>query len=271
MTVSGVVMAHPKRQEWAEQLSADLGLPVVWDQIQDRHDTGLRCLQAGIDSDATHWLILQDDAITCADLLAGLERAVQVSQDRLVGLYVGNVRPEAARSTAAVKTAQAAGVSWCAMPGPWWGVGVVIPTVHLPALCESFGASKKENYDGRIAAWATKAKVECWYTMPSLVDHRAGEENPSLVAGRGSLTRTARWFIGADRSALDVDWSRTPVPSSDWWRRIGTDKVQKCRVGSPQAERIARSGLWEQVVEGRCGECGSRRFTPLADRQEVCA
>lgn len=261
MTISGVVMAHKKRAAWAEQLSTTLGLPVVWDRIDDRHETGLRCLEA-FDESASHHLIVQDDAIVCQDLLAGLEQAVQVSGDRVVGLYVGNVRPDAKRVGREVAAARMGGVSWLPMQGPWWGVGILIPTVHMPDLIGSYSASRQENYDRRIATWASRAKVECWYTMPSLVDHRSGEENPSLVAGRTSMTRRARWFIGEDSSALDVDWTRVPAPAFQMWRNRQTGRV--VRVRAAQVRQFERTPTFERVTETRCCECGGRVYTPVS-------
>lgn len=248
MTVAGVVMAHEKRRPWAEGLAEQLGLPICWDRINDRHETGFRCLEAGISSDASHWLVVQDDAITCRDLLAGLDQAVRVSEDRIVGLYVGNVRPQAATSTRKVAAAREQGRSWLALPGPWWGVGIVIPTVHLSSLVGHYEASRHENYDRRIEKWAAAAKVGCWYTVPSLVEHRHGDENPSLVPKRTATQRRARWFIGADESALDVDWTLTPPPPLTF-RDIRNGRTTTAEPGSSRARTLSRSPRWQQVDE----------------------
>lgn len=263
MTIAGVVMAHPKRKVWAEGLSESLGIPIVWDRVQDRHETGLRCLEAGLNSDATHHVVIQDDAIACKDLLAGLERAVEVSQDRMVGLYVGNLTPHAVRADHAVRTAQAAGRAWLAMPGPYWGVGIVVPTVHLESLVASYRKSQEKNYDRRIERWATRAKIECWYTMPSLVEHRSGPENPSLVPKRTSQTRTARWFIGEGSSALDVDWSLTPPLLTGIWRNTRNGRISRAQPGSIQANHLQQSAQWEPVRQVKCSECGSPQYESL--------
>jgi hypothetical protein len=251
VTVAGVVMAHERRGDWARDLSKQLDLPIVFDRVDDRHETGLRCIGAGLDSDATHWLIVQDDALVCRDLLAGVAEAVEVSQDRLVGLYVGNVRPQTGQVGEKVAAARAQGVSWLSMPGPWWGVGIVIPAVHLPDLYRHYWHSREQNYDRRIEKWAKAAGVECWYTNPSLVDHRTGEENPSLVAKRTGLNRCARWFIGADASALDVDWSLTPPPPppSVVWRDTRTSRTVTAEAGTPRARQFDQSPRWERVEQ----------------------
>lgn len=268
MTVSGVLMAHKKREQWAEELSETLELPIVWDRINDRHETGLRCLQAGLESDASHWLIVQDDAIVCRDLLAGLEKAVEVSGDRMVGLYVGNT---GSKMKTLMQNARATKRSWVSAAGPSWGVGIIIPTVHLPVLTRAYERSRETNYDRRIEKWAAQAQVECWYTAPSLVDHRIGAENPSLVPGRSSTSRQARWFIGAEASALDIDWTRAPIGRDGitMWRNRRTGRTVRTRPGSPQASRMTVSDVWEPVRQTNCGECGTRRFVLVDDEMAV--
>lgn len=264
MSVAGVVMAHPKRRAWAEELSAELELPIVWDRVNDRHETGLRCLEAGIGSDATHWLILQDDAVVCRDLIAGIEAAVAISGPRVVGLYVGNTRPQTGRVERLIASVRANGSSWLKAPGPWWGVGIVIPVPYLPDLVDRFASSTEENYDRRIEKWVERTGVGCWYTVPSLVDHRHGEENPSLVAGRGADGRRARYFIGTDKSALSIDWTRAPF-NGELWRNLRTGQTRNVRSDSMHARRFGRSADWERVPaypEGvptkTCLVCGTR-------------
>ena len=249
--IDGVIMAHKKRREWAWELEEETGFPIVWDRINDRHETGLRCLQAGLDSEATHWVVVQDDALVCRDFAAGVAAATSVSGDRLVGLYIGNFRTETTDLQRKVLSARAARSAWLAMPGPWWGVGIVVPTVHLPALTEWYAASDVQNYDRRIERWARQAGVECWYTNPSLVQHRHGDTNPSLVSpDRSSTRRRAQWFIGEDVSALDIDWTRRPddvALTTSTWRHVDTGRVLTVQPGSMQAIRMYGTGQWEPV------------------------
>lgn len=207
MKLSAAIMAHPKRAAMVDELLGwlDRPVPVVWDEIQDRHDTGLRALQA-FDPDASHHLVIQDDVVPCRDLLAGVERLLDRvpggAADTPVSLYVGNVRPFAH----AIKTAiRFAGdhTSWLSMQGIYWGPAVVYPTAHLPALIDHFETSKVTNYDRRASKWFERRGYVCWYTWPSLVDHR-GDDSLAHDAAPG---RRAHRFLGADSSALDVDWS----------------------------------------------------------------
>lgn len=199
-------MAHPARAAMVDDLLGrlDRPTPVVWDRIDDRHDTGIRALEA-YDPAASHHLVLQDDAVVPRDLLAGVERALRyVPQDVPVCLYVGKVKPFAPVIARAV---QAAGdsASWLTMQGVFWGPGIVLPTAHIDELAVWWrgAGTKVTNYDRRVSAWYALRRVTCWYPWPSLVDHA---DTDSLVKGHGR-GRRAHSFIGTAVSALDADWS----------------------------------------------------------------
>lgn len=207
--ISTAIMAHPQREAWAHELSARLDAPIVWDQRNDRVDTGLRSL-AAYDPEATHHLIVQDDAIVCRDLVPALERAAEVAEDRILGLYIGNGRPLSKfRLDQIARGADAAGANWIEWRGTIWGVAIAVPVAHIEGLMRSYQrqAHGIQNYDTRLENAARTRGVGWWYPWPSLVDHRTGPANPSLVPGRTNGHRCAYRFIGADTSALDLDWS----------------------------------------------------------------
>lgn len=205
VSVSVAVMAHPSRAEMVEDLLARLDAPatVVWDEIQDRHDTGVRSLEA-FDPNCSHHMVIQDDALSCRDLVAGATEALKwVPAGHPLSAYVGRVKPFAREVSAIVGKADA-GVSWIRMAGIYWGPCIVVPTEGLLELCEWFrGAASIQNYDRRTSRWFEARGRECWYTWPSLVDHRGDE---SLTLGHNQR-RNAHQFIGEDVSATEVDWS----------------------------------------------------------------
>jgi hypothetical protein len=210
--ISVAIMAHPRRASWVPQLEEQIGgnVQVVWDERNDRWDTGRRSLLA-YHEDATHHVVIQDDALVCRDLLAGLRQIAAQAGNRPVGLYTGNLRPSHHLVAANLAAARHSGTPWWEGEGPWWGVGIMLPTVDIPKVV-AWGDSKPQiaNYDMRISRWYLSQNRPCWYTVPSLVEHRHGDGNPSLVPGRTATNRCARWFIGEDRSALDIDWSVRP-------------------------------------------------------------
>lgn len=201
--LSAAVMAHPSRAPLVDELLGWLDRPVevVWDRRSDRWDTGRRA-QLAYDPQATHHLVVQDDAIVPPDLCAGLERALLYTPpDAALCLYIGRVRPHAGRIARAVQRAN--GCSWITMRDLHWGVGIVLPTPIIEACIKTQDrAVSIAQYDRRISRWLVQQRIPVWYPWPSLVEHR---DTMSLIGhGEG---RHAHEFLGRETSVLDADWS----------------------------------------------------------------
>lgn len=198
-------MAHPKRKRWIPDLQKKLDTTprVIWDEINDRWDTGRRSLLA-YDPDATHHLVIQDDALPCRDLVAGLESMAAITKHRPVCAYMGR-NP---RYRVGIETAQRNGCRFIETSGPWWGVAILLPVEHIkPIVAYGDKRTDIENYDRRIGLWYARQGLSCLYTLPSLVEHRHGGQNPSLISHRTGTRRKAWSFVGENASALDIDWS----------------------------------------------------------------
>lgn len=211
--LSACVMAHPRRAEMVEGLHAalDWQVPVVWDRRGDRHDTGIRAMEA-FDPAATHHLVIQDDVVPCRDLLAGVQRALAHVPDGCpASFYIGRVKPFRRAVQRAVDAAH--GASWIVMDGIYWGPAIVVPTASIPDMAAWWWsplASQVTNYDRRVSEFfAHHGGARCFYSWPSLVEHRGDE---SLVSGH-TATRSAHRFHAG--SALDLDWSGDVVDMSD--------------------------------------------------------
>lgn len=259
MRLSVAIMAHPKRAHFVSELEPLLpGAEVVWDRMNDRWDTGRRS-QLSYDHGADWHLVVQDDAVLCPDFLPGVEKALQAVPGNPVAFYMGKVRPHARRTREAARYALAEGSSWVTGPGPWWGVAVATPTERIKDMIAYCDQRKSVgNYDIRMAHYWASVGVECWYSVPSLVDHRVGIDNPSLVPGRGnSAGRTAVAYIG-EFSPLDIDWCSQPVElgsqQSPPLRRMRTwrhadGRTRRTSVGTDTDLRYAELAAWQEVVE----------------------
>lgn len=231
--LSVAVMAHPARAAQVEELCArlDRRVRIVWDEKQDRWDTGRRS-QLAFDPEATHHLVVQDDAVVPRDFIAGVERACgYIPQGAAMSLYLGAVRPHSARIARAVRVA-GHDVSWIVMRDLHWGVGVVLPTGIIQQLIRD--SDRRPNiaeYDRRMSRWLVGRQIEVWYTWPSLVDHRHG---PSLVA-HGDR-RHAHEFIGEDASALDVDLAKPALKVPDPRRAGAMQFARRIEVASRKPE-----------------------------------
>jgi hypothetical protein len=88
----------------------------------------------------------------------------------------------------------------------------------------------RPNYDLRISAFYEERRIDCWYTVPSLVEHRPVKENPSLVKMRTGSRQA--WVFEEDPAP--TDWRGTVV------RRGQTDYPEIEAELRPRFERIVR-------------------------------
>lgn len=211
--MSVAVMAHPKREHLVAELVDQLGVDddqVVWDRRNDRWDTGRRAWEAH-DPTADYHFVIQDDAVACQDLIAGLEVALDhVPDEAIVSPYTGTRRPMSGIVENAVAAAREAAASWIVMRALNWGVGIIAPTSTIDDMLIWGDRQSYPNYDRRVGRYFYLVKCwPVWSTWPTLIDHRTHAEAPSLC-GHGP-GRVAHGFAGVDASALDVDWSSGSV------------------------------------------------------------
>lgn len=245
--LSVVIMAHPNRKDWVPDLQNRLnGAEVIWDEKNSRWDTGRRALLAH-DPDATHHLVVQDDAVLSKNFLNSCRALIKHSDDFPVALYMGASSPGYRRRA---HTAQVRGNPWFLAAGPRWGVAVIIPVSHIPDLVEWCDAENStEAYDGKMTRYyEQKLKSSCLYTMPSLVDHREVDENPSLIEGRHA-NRTAYIFDG--KSAAGTDWSIAPDRKNHNVRsgfvNLLTGQKRFANIFGPQYKKLKNDEDWSAL------------------------
>lgn len=208
--LSFTVMAHEKRKDWALQIAAEIGCDITWDRINDRHDTGLRAIKA-YDSGATHHVVVQDDAHLCEDFVRTVEDAVRYAHPFApIGLYYGGKGGARSAHVFAHNRAVQENANWIIRKGPIWGPGIVYPVATIPDLVKYFSTSAIQNYDRRVMWYYQSVEQDCWYTIPSLVNHRV-EDNPSLC-GHNLPNRQARLFAGPQASSV-LRWDGPAVRS----------------------------------------------------------
>ncbi len=262
--LSVAMMAHPKRAGMVERILSQLDreTPVVWDECNNRWDTGRRAMLA-FDSKATHHAVIQDDVLVCRDLFAGITQALRHVPDGVpVCGYVGRVRPYAEIVTMAAVVARQKDASWLTMHTLNWGPLIIVPTALIPDMISHCDTLKDiPNYDRRLSRFFELERgVSTWYTWPSLVDHADG---PSLVPGRigtdranAAHTRVAHTFIGESASALEIDWSGPAIDAE----HIASDNLVVMRnrltgqelrlpMHSCRVRRLRGLRSWELVAE----------------------
>ena len=203
------IMAHPKRNDFIADLAKKLpaNTPIIWDTDGAVWLTGKRAWEKGINSNTTHWLVLQDDAILCRDLIDGVENALKyIHPQSPLSLYMGKTRPSKNRVLQLARAATP-NTSFIRMNRLNWGVGVAIPTTQIHdalAYCEKRGpVTQTTRYDLLLSRYFEFYRIPVWYTWPSLIDHRKTQS----VLNHEFADRQAHQFIGSESSALDIDWS----------------------------------------------------------------
>ena len=147
---------------------------------------------------ATHHVIVQDDALLCRDFLPGLKAALSEVPEAVVSLFTIHDK---------VAEAQKAGFSWIQQRDDVWGLGIAMPSAWAPEFvrwCDTHIPPGYLHDERRVAIWMLANDRACFSPVPSLMEH-AGATRSTL--GHNDARCVASWFIGADSSALDVDWS----------------------------------------------------------------
>lgn len=182
------VVAVPERLTQAALLARQVGGQIVVDQLREgTFPTHLRALRSA--GDASHVVVLEDDAILCPDFITHVEDLIRQRPTHLLGLYVGRshpVRPQGLLAELAV-----AAPAWLdnITDRLRWAVGYVMPTIDIPEVLAGFTGPQHPwlNTDVRIGRWHAQRGLLS-YPFPSPVDH--DDSLPSMTS-RGRTGRVA--------------------------------------------------------------------------------
>lgn len=237
VTVAFRVMAHPKRAAWAEEIAAELDCPITWDQVGHAWDTGKRALQDGAETGADNVCVIQDDVILSEGLRESVEALVQHSGNHPVGLYTS----ESPMTKAAQTHCEGA---WYQAAGPKYGPGVVIPTKDIEAIVKFGDRMRMVSYDTRLYQYYRQRQVWCYYTNPSLVQHRIG--HGSLIRNNGRDRKAPSFGSG-----VGLDWSFDPplLDNATVFPRVEMVKGGRKKVvrKGTKAWRMARQAGWVEA------------------------
>lgn len=206
--MNGAIMAHQSRYGWANALSARTGLPVVWDEINTVWDTAKRAWRHAAESaTGTHCAVLQDDAVPCEDLLPTLDVIAGLYPTEPFCLTVIDYRLHGSRRDYMQAVQQGM---------PFWysnaavsAVGLMLPVSDVEPMIE-FGEGFATIHDDlKVRNFYKSQGRKIMFPIPSLLQHRNVDVNPSLVPGNDGRwsDRSSSTFIGEDVSGLSVDWA----------------------------------------------------------------
>lgn len=182
-------MADHRREEMVEYLLDKLGdVPVLYDEGQGIWANRVQATMA-YDPNATHHLVLQDDAILCHDFVNEVQQLIDKKPNHAFSLYFGDrVRT---RQTA-LDNLDAGGWEQC-----WfsWGLAIVLPVPIIESAI-AYGERQTDisaHDDTRLARFMKSRQHPVWYPLPSLVDHRVSK---SLMENSEGSKRVAVKFLG---------------------------------------------------------------------------
>lgn len=296
MSVSFSIMAHPDRRFFVQQLMGEIpSAEVIWDENGVEWDNGREAWLAHAPSSDWH-VVVQDDALLCKEFESTVARALESCPEGPASLYTGKPFPEPDRVQQSIARAKAAGKRWFTMMGPVWGVCIAVPTRMIPDMLGAAEGNGVDAYDLKLGTVFGGWGLKCWYSVPSLVDHRI---SPSIVNEHKVLDRQAHEWLGRYHG-LKIDWDTGDAPfmndDGNRWVRAGGDvfcgkcpktfkRVEDCLAhhffahelgpidmvaSSPEREPILRE-IYEQLPEpaqGKMFVVGSR-YLPSRKAQRI--
>ncbi|MGP3920402.1 hypothetical protein [Nonomuraea sp. 10N515B] len=245
MNISIAIMHHPARAHLVDALVRSC-LPLTARVITDPDPAGIRSplrtakrAWAAVARGATHHLVIQDDALLCADFAAQLTAAVAARSGDVVALYSDWNSPQ---NSYLVRRAAAAGAAWAPLSSSDWAPAVaLLMPAELARDLAAYLATIPDDViddDEMIAKFCRERGLPLLATVPHLVEKAQVE---SLTAHEDVYHAT-------------VFAARTPPPQDHWHREPTQDAAL--------AGRFERADPWEHVVELRGSRCYLRFTRP---------
>ncbi|MCI0590689.1 MAG: hypothetical protein L0Y67_03650 [Gammaproteobacteria bacterium] len=210
------------RRKWVRTMVAqlrkenpDIPLAVIEDsQCEGCWPTYRRALEAACGT--SHHLVLQDDLGLCRDFIGSVREVIRARPANLIALYT---------NSRSVFTARQRGESWVEKASVA-GQAVIWPNELIGEFIEWQSAHIASGFpwdDVRVSMWLIKTSKKAFATAPSLTQHLGCGCSTLGLNGRSKL---AAWYIGANKSALGIDWSRglrspqkdTTNIRPEWWQ-----------------------------------------------------
>ncbi|HSS22491.1 MAG TPA: hypothetical protein VLL54_20640 [Pyrinomonadaceae bacterium] len=210
------------RRTWVEAMLQKLrneepALPIHVVEDKERHGswpTYRRTLMTA--NGASHHLILNDDVSLCKDFLAAARKAISARPKNIISLYTNSPY---------VFTARQRGESWIEkslVAGP----AIIWPTALIREFIDWERVHIRTDFpweDARVSMWLYKTCRRAFATVPSLAQHLGYKA--SLI-GLNASSKVATWYVGDQRSALEIDWSRGLTAwirdpervKPEWWK-----------------------------------------------------
>jgi hypothetical protein len=211
------VVAHVKREDMAQELIEQIGADVFcFDHTfppspkgcADNHIRVMRqlCMLA---TPGEWCVVCEDDAEPVEDFRNQLKAALLKAGSPLVNFHLGTGSPHGAVQQAIIAAVEAAEASQACWIVSDWFISTVAYAVRSPLLSGLItGISDMGGpTEVRINEWTHHARVQTWYSQPSLADHHG----QSLINSATQPERAAHRFGTRDtwnRITVDMGYAR---------------------------------------------------------------
>lgn len=225
MNVSIAIQTHPNRESMARALAGRIGGEIVVDPDpsgpRSAWRTYRRCLET-TPIDATHRLIVQDDAVVCRDFSIAARNAIAAQPDRVLLFFVGGSPRRYA--DAVMKACERDDLfveldakHWCPVVATAWPRRLISTLIEYDDSNRNRFVLADDEICGRFLREVDEHPVA---TVPSLVEHP--DEVKSLVGilathGQDPNRMAACWIGSCDDGCepASIDWPTEAV--ARWW------------------------------------------------------
>jgi hypothetical protein len=219
--ISTAVMTHPDRRGRAEllrQRCEEITPVVVVDPEPGARPSAWRTARAAWDAvapDATHHLVLQDDAELSDGFVAAVHEAIRSRPDDALCLFV----EWGSRSAGSVRIAAATGATWAPVVDDYIpSVALVLPARHAADFAAYAADTSDETVpdDVVLLSFLRGRGIRVLALVEGLVEHdRAGSLVGNSIMGlRRSVNPQPAWSGRMDATVTD---DLPAVPYYDWW------------------------------------------------------
>jgi hypothetical protein len=220
--LSAVVMVHPSRIERARALRArhpELALGIVVDPAPDASPSPLRTAKLAwraIADDATHHLVVQDDALLPDCFPASLRSAIAAMPEHALCLFT----EWGSATSYVVRLATFIDAAWAAVVDHYVpSVALVLPAQVARAFAEAAAAPTPQD-DVALRGFLSDVGTKAYIAVPNLVDHLPG---PSLTGNDRMGARRSVCYLSDWRG--DLAWTTRVieprvVPFFSWTRGL---------------------------------------------------
>lgn len=194
MKLGIVIMAHRKREAWALDLAEELEAPVVFDQVNNVWDTCRRAWLSQADEPTEYTLVLQDDAIVVPDFRRRAEAFIEKHEsagDFIFSFYAGS------QLGSRIDAARKSGEDYVQAGFIFNEIALCMKTSHIRSMVK-FCDDREAKNDQQITRWATIARLKVLYSIPSIVNHRAGVSIYRANEGRPNPEEERKAYFYAD-------------------------------------------------------------------------